>query len=122
LAEKLFVSRQAISAWELGKSAPSIDNVVELSKMFEVPFEEILGLNKKPSFNQGNIWEGHDRSFVIRSVINQQVKVDIPEFFFQCTGEERIILLDALKRGKIKYQKEKLLPKLSEEEKRFLDK
>ncbi len=28
LASKLFVSRQAISAWEVGKSAPSIDNII----------------------------------------------------------------------------------------------
>jgi len=47
LAEKLYVSRQAISLWESGKGMPSIDNLICLTEIFEVSFEEILCLKVK---------------------------------------------------------------------------
>lgn len=34
LAEKLFVSRQAISKWEMGTSEPDIDKLIQLSQLF----------------------------------------------------------------------------------------
>ena len=59
LAETLLVSRQAVSAWETGKAAPSIDNVIELAKIFGVSFEEILCLGEKPVLNPDNPFDGH---------------------------------------------------------------
>ena len=47
LAERLYVTRQAISKWENGTSVPSIDTLCEISQMFEISFEEILGLFDK---------------------------------------------------------------------------
>ena len=43
LAEQLHVSRQAISKWELGTAAPDTDNIVRLSKFFQVPLEYLVG-------------------------------------------------------------------------------
>ena len=42
LAEKLHVSRQTVFKWEAGKSIPDTDNVVLMSKLFQVPLEELL--------------------------------------------------------------------------------
>lgn len=42
LAEQLHVSRQAISKWELGMAAPDTDNIVRLSKFFQVPLEYLM--------------------------------------------------------------------------------
>ena len=42
LAEQLHVSRQAISKWELGTAAPDTDNIVRLSKYFQVPLEYLM--------------------------------------------------------------------------------
>ena len=46
LASKLFLSRQAISLWEKGNGFPSIDNVVYLSKLFNVSIERLLLLDE----------------------------------------------------------------------------
>lgn len=46
LAEKLFVSAQAISRWENNEVEPSLGTITELSKIFEVSADEILGLGK----------------------------------------------------------------------------
>lgn len=42
LAEQLHVSRQAISKWELGTAVPDTDNIVRLSKFFQVPLEYLM--------------------------------------------------------------------------------
>lgn len=49
LAEKLGVSRQAISKWESGAATPEIDRLIELSRLFGVTLEELLGLEEAAS-------------------------------------------------------------------------
>ena len=45
VAEKLGLSRQAISNWEANKSYPDLDNIVLLSKLYDVSVDELLGAN-----------------------------------------------------------------------------
>jgi len=42
LASQLTVSRQAISKWELGESVPDTENIVQLSKIFNVSTDYLL--------------------------------------------------------------------------------
>lgn len=42
LANKLDVSRQSISKWELGESNPELVNIVELAKVFDVSTDYLL--------------------------------------------------------------------------------
>lgn len=42
LAEKLNVSRQAISKWEVGSTIPSTDNIKKLSNMYHVPLSYLM--------------------------------------------------------------------------------
>lgn len=42
LAEQLHVSRQAVSRRELGTAAPDVDNIVRLSKFFQVSLEYLM--------------------------------------------------------------------------------
>ena len=42
LAEKLNVSRQAVAKWEAGSAMPDIDNLVEISNMFQVSLDYLL--------------------------------------------------------------------------------
>lgn len=42
LADKLGLSRQAISKWEVGTSKPDIDNVIKISKLFEISIDELV--------------------------------------------------------------------------------
>ena len=47
LAEKLDVSRQAVSKWESGQSLPEIDKIIELAKMHEVSLDYLLTNEKE---------------------------------------------------------------------------
>jgi len=42
LAEKLDISRQAVSRWEQGTSEPSTENLVSISKLFGVPVDDLV--------------------------------------------------------------------------------
>ena len=42
LAEKLFVTRQAVSNWENGKTQPDIDTITRISQELDVSVEEII--------------------------------------------------------------------------------
>lgn len=42
LAEKLDISRQAVSRWEQGTSEPSTENLVGIGKLFSVPVDDLV--------------------------------------------------------------------------------
>lgn len=43
LAEKLHVTRQAISRWETGETTPNIDTLKQLSRLYDVSINTLLG-------------------------------------------------------------------------------
>lgn len=43
LAEKMGVSRQAVSKWELGESTPDTDKIIGMSQLFDVSTDYLLG-------------------------------------------------------------------------------
>ena len=46
-AEKLDVSRQAVSRWENGTALPDAQNILRISKLFNVTTDYVLGRNEK---------------------------------------------------------------------------
>lgn len=59
LAEKLFVSRTAISKWEIGKGYPNIESLKTISKVFSVSIDDLLSgeelINLAESENRSNM-------------------------------------------------------------------
>lgn len=47
IAEKLNVSRQAVSRWETGSSCPETDKLILLGELYGVSVDELLGRKKK---------------------------------------------------------------------------
>lgn len=47
LAEKLYVTRQAVSRWENGETVPSTDALKQLSRLFDVSINTLLGSPRK---------------------------------------------------------------------------
>lgn len=46
LADKLGVSRQAISKWECGETAPDTDNLIALAELYDVTLDSLLGYER----------------------------------------------------------------------------
>ena len=47
LAEKVFVTRQAVSRWEMGETVPNTETLKLLSKLFDVSINTLLGSPRK---------------------------------------------------------------------------
>lgn len=47
LAEKLYVTRQAVSRWETGETIPNTETLKLLSKLFDVSINTLLGSPRK---------------------------------------------------------------------------
>ncbi len=56
LAEKMDISRQAISKWETGKSYPDIEKILKLSVIFNLSLDELVKGDK--AFQENLIKEG----------------------------------------------------------------
>ena len=98
VAEKLYVSRQAVSFWEIGKTMPSIDSCIILMDLFETDIETLLGLKQKQ--NRG---------------------MKLLEVFDLLSEDERHRILKSIKEGSLGISKEEILPLCSEEEKKYLE-
>ena len=74
LAEKLYVSRTAVSKWESGKGYPNIDSLKEIANIFNITIdellssEEIIGIAK--SENNTNIKKANNLIYGLLDVIS----------------------------------------------------
>ena len=50
LAEKVYVTRQAVSRWETGETVPNTETLKLLSRFFDVSINTLLGAQKSRSF------------------------------------------------------------------------
>ena len=43
LGNKVNVSRQTVSKWELGETTPELEKLIELSKVFNISIDKLVG-------------------------------------------------------------------------------
>ncbi len=56
LAEKINVSRQAVTKWETGNGIPDIENIISLASLFKISLDEML-LNKESTIKKDYMFE-----------------------------------------------------------------
>lgn len=59
LAEKLCVSRQAVTKWETEMGLPDIANMMAISKLFNISVDEFLAKEKEASIRKGYLYESN---------------------------------------------------------------
>ncbi len=122
LAEQLFVTRQALSKWENGTGVPSTDTLLDLCRIFSVSIEELLCLNENKNLevDPENIFYGHERTYIIDKLINQELNVCIPDIFYQLSPSERMRVLKAIRDGRLREDTHELYVKLTVSEQKYL--
>jgi len=68
LANKLHVSRQTVSKWELGESNPDMEKLVAISDLFEISLDELV-LDKK-------LAEGENANTAFSEFVQEKVLTD----------------------------------------------
>ena len=57
LAEKLGVSRQAVTKWETDRGIPDIENMIVISNLFGITVDELLSQEKETTIRKGYLYE-----------------------------------------------------------------
>lgn len=120
LANKLYITRQCLSKWEIGLSVPNIDTILDLTKIFNVSIDELLCLDEKLIIDEENIFVGHERLFIVKKLINNELDVSIPNIFYQLSPSERMLVIRNIKDGITKCDIEELKTRLTLSELKFL--
>lgn len=60
LGNELNVSRQTISKWEMGMTTPELENLVMLSKIFNISIDELVDNAKESNY------EGEEQNIITR--------------------------------------------------------
>lgn len=68
---------------------------------------------------QENIFQGHDRDFIVRKICSGELQVPLSEVFYQFSNRERMTILYALKKRRIPIDRD-LRVKLTRGEREFL--
>ena len=79
LAEALYVSRTAISKWELGRGYPSIDSLKEIAKYFSVTIDELLSSDEVLSIAEE---DNKQKETHFRSLVFGLLDISVLMFFF----------------------------------------
>ena len=89
LAEKLFVSRTAVSKWESGRGYPNIDSLKAISKFFNVTVDELLSGEMLLTISQEDKKEkvNHIRERVFGLLDISTLMLAFLPFFGQKSGE-----------------------------------
>ena len=72
--------------------------------------------------DKSNIFSGHNRLSIVENIINANIKVNLPNVFYQFSPTERMIVLKAIKDKRIVIDINELYPKLTPGEQLFLTK
>jgi transcriptional regulator with XRE-family HTH domain len=67
LANRLRISRSAVNAWEMSLSSPSINNIIEMSKVFHVTTDYLLSTAERLMVDISDL-DNEQREIVMRLV------------------------------------------------------
>jgi transcriptional regulator with XRE-family HTH domain len=121
LASKLYVSRQAVSKWETGKSIPSIEAMILLTDLFNISIESLLEDTDLLIKDLDKQLIQLPREAVFSNLIkSDQLDKDFKSYFYLFTIEERKQFINLVIQGKITLPYTLMWPHLSEDERVYL--
>lgn len=114
-AELLDVSRQAVTKWENNQTTPSMDNLIALSSLYDVPLEELAGTKNKTSPKENIILRTNLTLIAIifqAAALNacvQPVSIEVKEFasVFMFIKLMFLFLFSAWMAWNLRYEKDK---------------
>lgn len=87
VAEKLGVSRQAVSKWETNQSEPTANNLMKLAEIFEMPLSELVDSydhnNQQHDFEKKKI---KNPNLILRANLIKIAIISQVVFLFNCTS------------------------------------
>ena len=82
LGNRLLLSRQTISLWEMDKTAPTVDNLIRLKEIFGVSVDEILSGEEIPQATSENNNDIPNESYKFEFTFKEAKQAISPHFRF----------------------------------------
>jgi transcriptional regulator with XRE-family HTH domain len=121
LAMKLNVTRQAISKYELGKNMPSIDILIDLTKVLGLSIDQLLeGVDLDDHAYEDQLIQ-YPRASVIHAFLNSDhPSAEFKNVFFRLHPEERRQMIERVVSGTLTVDIRQVWPYLSASERMYV--
>ena len=121
LANALYVTHQAVSKWENGKSIPSIEVLIELTALFDISIDYLLDNSEVKEDDFVTLFRQLPRNVVLNKYLNSNsLNEDIHKIFYLLNAQERKLVIDRRIAKNIKLKIEVLWPYLNNNERLYL--
>ena len=121
LAETLFVTHQAISKWENGKSIPNLEILYELTKLFNITIDFLLDEQELDLASYEVMFQSTTREAVINHFLNKpSLEEEIQKIFYLLNPEERMMIINQVIHQIIDLRIDIIWPLLSIKERQYL--
>ncbi len=87
LAEKIGVSRQAITKWETGRGLPDIENMMILAEIFKTTLDELVSQAMPQNARKPTVYHS-ETSYDIEQQIHFDIQIGTAHSLTVCTGED----------------------------------
>lgn len=121
LAENLYVTHQAVSKWENGKSIPSIEILYELTQLFNVSIDFLLDDSEIKDDDYSTLLKHYPREVVIRNLLqNDNRTEEIEKAFYLLNESERKQIIDKIISQGLKVEFENNWHVFSKKERQYI--
>ena len=121
LADTLFVTHQAVSKWENGKSIPSIEVMYELTKLFNVSIDYLLDDSEIMDDDYETLLRNYPREAIIREMLQKEaLEEEMNKIFYLLNATERKRIIDQLIHQFFNFKFEKVWHIFSKEERNYI--
>ena len=121
LAESLFVTHQAVSKWENGKSLPTIDILVLLTKKLDISIDYLLDDTDIDQLDYETQFKNYDRHIVLSNFLKQDSwHQEINSIFYLLNNQERFKIIHKITSSKTCFVIRTLWPYLNQEERIYI--
>ncbi len=121
LAGKLFVTHQAVSKWENGKSIPSIEVLVELTALFDITIEYLLDNTTLETNDYIQMYKQFSREVVLSKYLNSEdPNSNVESIFYLLDTSERRYIINKIISKTINIEVEVIWPYLNKSERKYL--
>ncbi len=97
LAEQLYVTHQAVSKWENGKSIPSLELLFELTKLFNISIDYLLDDTDIADNDYEKLFKNYPRDIVISKFLRKEnFDTEIPNIFYLLNKKERFQIINQI--------------------------
>ncbi len=121
LSSTLYVTPQAVSKWEKGKSIPSIEVLIELTKLFNISIDFLLDDTEILEHDYKSIFKYYSRAAALnRFIISKSPNKDVSKIFYLLDTSERELIINMVISNRLDLDLINLWPYLTDFERKMV--